>query len=139
VNKALRAALHVVVEAGAAAESDDAYHVGSEDLEELHGSSADTADPALGEVRLGEAREAARQAFKSISRKGFEDDKLNDPERVLEFEIGAGALTAINGQIHAFLTILDNCEEEGTGLATQFARDRDVFSEQFFRIYGARQ
>ncbi len=113
VNDALRAALHVVLEAAGAAER------------------------ASGDERLREARDVAERAFAGLSRKGFEDAAGGEPGSETVYEAGAGALAAMSGQIRAFLGVLGQAVEEGSGLDDRFACDRGVFSEQFARIYGA--
>lgn len=112
VNNALRAALHVALQA------DDAAERASED------------------ERLEEARDVAKRAFAGISRRGFEDAVVGERGSGVVYEVGAGALAAISDQIHAFLRVLKQSVEEGTDLDDQFAYDHDVFSKQFARIYG---
>ena len=112
VNDALRAALHVALEADEEAERDP------------------------GDERSRTARDAARRAFAGLSRKGFEDAVVGRPGADALYEAGAGALAAISDQIRAFLRVSERAAEDGAGLDDRFARDRGVFSAQFARIYG---
>ena len=112
VNDALRAALHVALEADEEAERDP------------------------GDERSRTARDVARRAFAGLSRKGFEDAVVDRPGADALYEAGAGALAAISDQIRAFLRVSERAAEDGAGLDDRFARDRGVFSTQFARIYG---
>ena len=138
VNNTLRAALHVVIRSDELSAEDEMIDLQVGQLDQSAAQSDDITDTLPEHGRLEEARENSRRAFMRISRKGFEDEILDDPERAIEFEMGAGALAAISDQIHAFLSVLDSGGNEGTDLALQFAYDREVFSEQFSLIYGAR-
>lgn len=138
VNNTLRAALHAVIRSDELPEDDEGIDLQSGPLDQLAGHLDDTkvSFPDLG--RLEEARASSRRAFKRISRKGFEDEALDNPEKAIEFETGADALAVISDQIHAFLRVLDSGGGEGTDLVPQFAYDREVFSEQFSHIHGGR-
>lgn len=89
--------------------------------------------------RLEAAQDGARRAFRRISRQGFGDDAALAGERIGEFESGADALAAIIDQIRAFLRVLEGSGQAETDLDDRFAYDRDIFSDQFLRIYGARR
>ena len=112
VNDALRAALHVALEAD------------------------EDAKRAPGDERSRTARDIAKRAFAGLSRKGFEDAVVGRPGADVLYEAGAGALAAISDQIRAFLRVSERAAEDGADLDDRFARDRGVFSEQFARIYG---
>lgn len=138
VRKALRAALHVVMLREDKGDPDTVTHLHGENPETLYQKASETVEMELGDPRLESARETARRTFQSISRKGFGDEAPADSDTAIGFEIGAGALAAISDQIHAFLRVLENPDQGETDLAVRFAYDRDVFSDQFSRIYGAR-
>ena len=82
------------------------------------------------------AREEARWAFKSMTRKGFDGDALKDPGMARGFEAGAEVLIAISQRLEAYLARLAAIDEEGPGLGAWFAADRGTFSHQFTVLYG---
>ena len=138
MNNTLRAALHAVIRSDELPEDDEVIDLQGGPLDQSAGYLDDTRVSLADLGRLEEARESSRRAFKRISRRGFEDEALDDPGKAIEFELGADALAAISDQIHAFLCVLDSGGDEGTDLVPQFAYDREVFSEQFSLIYGGR-
>jgi hypothetical protein len=81
------------------------------------------------------ALDDARRAFGRISRRGFEEESLDDDEIVEGFALGAGALMAIDELIASFAARLDDLDRDG-GLAGRFAADRDIFRDQFAELYG---
>jgi len=86
---------------------------------------------------LGEALNEAKRVFAKISRRGFEDEFLDDPEIVEGFALGAGALMAIDELISSFAGHLDNLDRD-SGLAGRFAADTEIFRAQFAELYGDR-
>lgn len=138
VNNTLRASLHVVIGSDELGGEDEPTDLRVGHPNRMAAQVDDVTENLPEHGRLEEAREDSRRAFKRIARRGFEDDALHDPGRAIEFEAGAGALAAIYDQIHSFLSVLDRVGNDGTDLASQFAYDREVFSEQFSLIYGAR-
>ena len=87
---------------------------------------------------LDQAFAAARGAFREISRKGFDEEGLDDSETVEGFRAGAGALMRLNEQIDAYLEVLEVLDQRDPDLDRRFAADRDVFRTQFSRLYGER-
>lgn len=85
---------------------------------------------------LGAALEEARRAFARISRRGFEEDSLDDEEIVEGFALGAGALMAVDDLISGFVGRLDALDREAPGLGGRFTDDKNVFREQFAELYG---
>jgi hypothetical protein len=113
--------LHAVIRSDELPEDDEGIDLQSGPLDQLAGHLDDTkvSFPDLG--RLEEARASSRRAFKRISRRGFEDEALDNPEKAIEFETSADALAVISDQIHAFLRVSDSGGGEGTDLVPQFA------------------
>ncbi len=85
---------------------------------------------------LPDVRAEARAAFNNISRKGFNEADLDDPDIREGFSIGAEALVHGRDHLAAYLAILENYELEAPGLAEIFQADRALFSKQFSVLYG---
>ena len=83
------------------------------------------------EVDLDALNEEAAKAFKKLTRKGFDEQTLDDPEKAQAFRLAAGALITMSGQLESYLKKL-----EAMDLATSFAADQKTFSGQFRAIYG---
>ena len=79
----------------------------------------------------------AKRSFTRISRRGFDEDALDDPEIVEGFALGAGALMAVDGVIATFADRLDALDRD-TSLAHRLADDMNIFREQFAVLYGDR-
>ncbi len=92
-------------------------------------------DMEVSEQEFGKALDDAKRVFTKISRRGFEDEALDDPEIVEGFALGAGALMAVDALIASFAGRLDDLDRD-TGLEGQFAADKDIFREQFAELYG---
>ena len=101
----------------------------------MDGAIDDHMDVSEGE--FGDALDDAKRVFAKISRRGFEDDGLDDPEIVEGFALGAGALMAIDELIASFAGRLDDLDRD-SGLDGRFAADKDIFREQFAELYGDR-
>ncbi len=84
---------------------------------------------------FGAALDDAKRVFAKISRRGFEEENLDDPEIVEGFALGAGALMAIDELIASFAGRLDDLDRD-THLEGRFAADKDIFREQFAELYG---
>lgn len=74
----------------------------------------------------------ARKAFHSISRQGFQEDRLSQPEIAEAFDLAPDCLAPINDRVVELLEVLQSHGD----LAAVFAADRPVFSKQFMTIYG---
>lgn len=74
----------------------------------------------------------ARKAFHSISRQGFQEDSLGQPEIAEAFGRAPDCLTPINDRVVQLIAIL----KEFGDLDAAFEADRPVFSKQFMMIYG---
>ena len=77
----------------------------------------------------------ARKAFKALSRKGFEEEGLDDPDVVAAFGQASAPLVTIRDQLARALEDLQKDE----GWQAEFEIDRSLFGEQFGRIYGDQQ
>ena len=137
--RSLRAALHVVLEIQASPKDGMNSLGDSNGPDELALESEMVTRQAPDDSRLEMARDTARQAFRGFSRKGFDDGAFEDPDSGDRFETAAQALSEIRSQIHAFVEVLDSHASQVSGLDGQFARDREVFKDQFSRIYGGDQ
>lgn len=77
----------------------------------------------------------AAKAFRSFSRKGFDEAGLGDAARREGFRLGAGALVSAAGQIESYLAAAGRLDR-GQALAEQFGQDRKVFRMKFCALYG---
>jgi len=80
--------------------------------------------------------EEAEDAFRNISRKGFREADLGDPEIRDGFRIGTDALIQIREHLGRYLTTLDRLEAEDPELAEQFEADLKTFRDRFSVLYG---
>jgi len=78
----------------------------------------------------------AELAFKKLTRKGFEENILDDPVSVEGFRIGAGALLKISSQLETFLSRMKKIDRENSSLEKKFVEDKKIFSQQFNLLYG---
>ncbi|RED53534.1 hypothetical protein [Aestuariispira insulae] len=74
----------------------------------------------------------ARKAFHSISRQGFQEELLDEPETAEAFEQAADCLAPVNGRFQSILELLQDSEDWGK----IYEMDRPLFANQFRRIYG---
>lgn len=81
------------------------------------------------------AQGKARQAFHNLSRKGFQEEALSDPEIAQAFEIAADCLPSVRAQLKPLLARL----QDGTDWQQAFEADKPLFVSQFERIYGEAQ
>ena len=81
------------------------------------------------DFRLGNA---ARKAFRSLSRAGFESSAATDPARAPAFAAVADALPAILQRLDAVLAAL----EPADALPALEAEDRKIFQRAFEKLYG---
>lgn len=78
----------------------------------------------------------AEMAFKTLTRKGFDEDILDDPEGLEGFRMGAGALLSISGQLERFLARMELLDHHDSSLEEKFGEDKKIFSDQFNLLYG---
>ena len=86
---------------------------------------------------LGCVLDDAGKAFRSISRKGFAERELDDPDLVEGFRSGAGILLAIAQEIDGFLNTMKRIDQNDPNLVGWFQRDVEDFRARFERLYGA--
>ncbi len=71
----------------------------------------------------------ATKAFKKLTRKGFDDEAFSDPTKERAFQLAAGALLTIGGQLQNFLS-------KSLPALVQFDQDKKIFAQQFIALYG---
>ena len=74
----------------------------------------------------------ARKAFHSISRQGFQEELLDEPDTVTAFEQAADCLAPVNGRYVSILELLQDSQDWDK----MYETDRPLFANQFRRIYG---
>lgn len=74
----------------------------------------------------------ARKAFDSLSRQGFENDRVGDPDIQDAFEAAAEPLASIRERLAGLMDALGEAET----WANAYDEDRTVFADQFLRLYG---
>ena len=138
IGRVLKAAAYVLLRDGREETDGNVVPLHSKDPVELfdeaaeHGSDFDLDD-------LEETLEGTKRAFRSIARKGFDEEDLDDPEILEGFRVGAGALMALDQQISSFVDLLDGIDREEPDLGGWFDGDKDVFRLQFSRLYGRQE
>ena len=85
------------------------------------------------------AREQSQDAFKTLNRKGFSQNDLDNPDIREGFSIGAGALVQARDHLADFLVVLARLQTGDEDLAQVFAHDRTTFSDLFAAMYGAKK
>ena len=83
---------------------------------------------AMGEMAAG--------MFRRISRSGFDEDLLTDPDQLEGFRIGAGVLHAAANMLRRYLENLHKLDGNGDGLSIWFEDDRATFAAEFNKLYG---
>lgn len=81
----------------------------------------------------------ARKAFRGLSRQGFDDKSLDDPQVAKGFTEGAPVLIEIGAQVSAFVDLLGRLTLPYGDWNRQFAADKIAFSKQFECLYGGPQ
>lgn len=157
IDVARRAALHVLIvnrrPAGAALMAELEPEVASADLPALAAGAAsnvvslrggslagrvvDALATGAGGERVDAVLAAARRIHGRVSRKGFEAEKVEDPETVAAFEASAPVLGSIGGRLASFLAVLDPALGEDGGAARE-AEDHTWFAVVFRALYAAR-
>ena len=87
-------------------------------------------------VDIDAVAEEAHEAFRRLTRRGFEDITGEDDERGEAFRRSAGALVAMAHVLQGILDAADRLDGNPSDLDTLFESDRQIFSAQFGRIYG---
>ncbi len=87
-------------------------------------------------VDIDAVAEEAHEAFRRLTRRGFEDITGEDDERGEAFRRSAGALVAMAHVLQGMLDAADRLDGNPSDLDTLFESDRQIFSAQFGRIYG---
>lgn len=122
-------------------------------LTEAGGELDDVEDPGLGEdlgdnvVPLfansaapagatSEILEQAASVFKNISRQGFDEADLADPDIRDGFRVGAEALVQIRDHLDRYLSTLDRLQKVDPDFAEQFKTDLKTFRNRFSVLYG---
>ncbi|MDP6404796.1 MAG: hypothetical protein QF797_06285 [Alphaproteobacteria bacterium] len=128
LQQVIKASLHVALGQSA---SDDAVIIAPPANDYEHPSETPSDKAAIADV-LAEAK----QAFRSFSRQGFDENNLGDEDIIAGFEAGSAALVATREQIDVFLAALHKIESTESDLGHWFQHDRKVFAGQFARLYG---
>ena len=97
---------------------------------------SDNVVPLFGGTGADSVRALAETAFKNISRKGFHEADLDDPDIRDGFAIGAEALVQIRDHLDRYLSTLERLQRDDPGLTDQFKTDLKTFQDQFSVLYG---
>lgn len=81
----------------------------------------------------------ARKAFRGLSRQGFDDKSVDDPEIAKGFAEGGAVLIEVGAQVSAFVDLLERLTLPYGDWDRQFAADKIAFSKQFECLYGGLQ
>jgi len=132
-----KAVLHVLTSAGS--EDDDLADI------------TDTQDPAdevdmsnvvplFGATSLpDETRQESQSAFKSLNRKGFSDNDLEDPDIREGYSVAAGALVQTRDHLADFLVVLARLQSADQDMDDMYIADLQVFRNAFSDLYGAKK
>jgi hypothetical protein len=90
------------------------------------------------EVDFDAMAEDAYDAFRRLTRKGFEDITDPNDERGDAFRRAAGALVTMAHILQGMLDAAERMDNTPPDLNIMFEQDRSAFSSQFARIYGER-
>jgi hypothetical protein len=93
-------------------------------------------EPQVEKAAMADVLAEAKQAFRSFSRQGFDEDRLDDEDVIAGFRAGVEALVATKEQIAVFLDSLRRIDANDPDLGHWFQQDREVFAGQFARLYG---
>jgi len=84
-----------------------------------------------GDDMLGALMAEARKAFRGNARQGFSDDDIADADTLDCFADAVAPLLSLRREIASFLATAGAADWEAP-----FAEDREVFTQQFQRLYG---
>lgn len=105
-------------------------------LQKIDGHLEKTALAAFHVLGAGDATSdlatRARKAFESLSRQGFENDRIADPDIREAFEAAAEPLASVRERLNGLIDVLGDAET----WAEAYEEDRTVFADQFLRLYG---
>lgn len=79
----------------------------------------------------------AKSAFAGLSRQGFRDCDLGDPEVADGFAAGEDPLFRLRARLAAFADVLGRIRGDDAAWRAQFEADRTIFLRQFHALYGA--
>jgi hypothetical protein len=140
LDRVLKAAAHVLLQGAAAEQAANvvSLHAGdaADDYLAQYEDGLDGRETVTDEA-MAASMDEARKAFRSLSRAGFDDDALDDPDLIEGFRMAVAALTAIRDDIDGYRKIMDTVDCGEPGLDGWFASDCNVFRERFTQIYGA--
>lgn len=119
-----------------------AEHVRKLQLASLHALLSDA--DSMSEDLIGGLDDQARRsliaecarAFRRLTRQGFDNAALRDPEHREGFRIGAEVLRRSAGQLDAMATVLRRLDGDGGRLDDRFADDKTRFAGEFRKLYG---
>jgi len=94
------------------------------------------ADTAPASNLSATVRDDAARAYRNISRKGFAEADLYDPDIRDGFRVGAGALVRIREHLGRYLATLDRLQSDDPDFNDQFTADRKTFRDRFSVLYG---
>ncbi len=95
-------------------------------------------DPAAGGAAMASLMRDARRAFKSLGRRGFREHEIQAPDVVEGVVAGIQPLLDLRRELAVFRDRLSSLRLPEADWPSQFDRDRQVFRNQFFMIYGVR-
>lgn len=84
---------------------------------------------------IAKLMEKAQNAYDGLSRKGFKEDIVQNPDLSDAFSKGADLLLDIAREIDAFLNQLERLNLNADDWSEQFAQDHHIFCTQFEKIY----
>ena len=96
-------------------------------------------DPSIVGVDIAEALKEARKAYLSVNRKGFTDERVENPEITQAFVIGVQALLELREQLSLFCNVLSKSHLPCRDWKQQFQSDCTTFRRQFYVLYGEPQ
>lgn len=135
IRRVLKAAGYVLLRHCAGPAGGNVVALRGDDPADLFGQAM-THEFDLSRADLEPPIDEARRTFRAISRKGFEEDGLEDADTVEGFRQGAGALMAIDELLDSFLGLLGRFGGTDRDLEHRFDADREIFRRQFLRLYG---
>ena len=79
---------------------------------------------------------AAHKSYRGLSRQGFRDEDVDDPDVAAAIEAGADHLFTVREELQRLVRRFEHPSCPNGGWRAAFAADRDIFIEQFLAIYG---
>ena len=109
----------------------DAHRIAGQTLEMLRRGEAPSPE-------LAALTREAKGAYRAVSRKGFREQDLAEPETAEAFASGLPALARLRDHLRRFLEAFRVNRPPSGSWPAQFAADRRIFQQKFFLLYGAR-